>query len=418
MKATLKTHIARLPYAESLIIPIVRYARKVLYGFALLPVVLLLKTVSLFVKIRIGFLCIGRIGHLALDLDIYNSYRYRNQNKYTGTIDFFFTQNRIANKYLLDMWKRNNGYHIINSKWLSGWPLVDIIKRNKIFNELYIDLKRIELDGLTVGMPSFVHIDSESLQRCKEKCCEMGISNQFVCIHNRDSQFLNKTLQVGEDPNYHDYRDSSICNYFDASNELSKKGYTVVRVGRIAKDRVLSPSIIDYAFKPDAQSDEMDIYLLSKAFFTISTNTGITHIPAIFRKKQLCVNFLPFLPTTLCFITPESIIIPKKLWHTKWKRFLNFSELMSFETTVHNTECPYRANYLEPIENTSEEIMDAAIEIDDRMNGRGNEYDDFEELQELFWNIAPDTKGWRTVIEKFKFRIGSKFLYNNRDIIK
>ena len=91
---------------------------------------------------------------------------------------------------------------------------------------------------------------------------------------------------------------------------------------------------------------------------------------------------------------------------------------MSFETTVHNTECPYRANYLEPIENTSEEIMDAAIEIDDRMNGRGNEYDDFEELQELFWNIAPDTKGWRTVIEKFKFRIGSKFLYNNRDIIK
>lgn len=418
-KIIIKNYIRQLPYGKAILISAFRSIRMISYSFLLIPIIFILRVVSVFKKIRIGFILSARIGHLALDLDIYNSDRLRNQNKYRGAIDLLFTQDRIANRYLLDLWENNyKGYYIIEKKWRYSWLMVDINKRMKIYNDLYIDLQRVDLDGVTVGMPSFVHIDEATNLRCKKYCHEIGIADKYVCIHNRDSEFLNKTLPEGEDPNYHDYRDSFISNYFDASKELSKKGYAVVRVGRIAKDRALLPNIIDYAFMPSAQSDEMDIYLLANAAFTISSSTGISHIPFIFRKKQLCVNMIPFLPTTVCGFMPESVILPKKIWHTKEKRLLNFSEIMRFDITIHNTGCPYRAHYLEPVENTSEEIRDAAIEMDDRLNGRANAYDDFEELQELFWSLTPNTKGWHTVREKFRFRLGSKFLYNNREIIK
>ena len=47
-------------------------------------------------------------------------------------------------------------------------------------------------------------------------------------------------------------------------------------MGKVVKDKLESPNpmIIDYANSP-YRSDIMDIYLLSKSFFTATTGTGI-----------------------------------------------------------------------------------------------------------------------------------------------
>ena len=70
---------------------------------------------------------------------------------------------------------------------------------------------------------------------------------------------------------------------------------------------------------------------------------------------------------------------------------------------------------IELIENTPEEILDVCIEMDERLKGNWQTTDEDEDLQKAFWSI------WKPsdINKSFRGRrIGTKFLRENRDLLK
>ena len=61
---------------------------------------------------------------------------------------------------------------------------------------------------------------------------------KWVCIHNRDSKYLNEHLNG--DYNYHDYRNFSVKDMISASEFLANKGFYVIRVGSKTKEKLNS----------------------------------------------------------------------------------------------------------------------------------------------------------------------------------
>ena len=73
-------------------------------------------------------------------------------------------------------------------------------------------------------------------------------------------------------------------------------------------------------------------------------------------------------------------------------------------------------------ENSSEEIRDLVIEMDDRLKGNWSETKEDLLLQEKFWSIYEEKiqslKLRRPMHGKFKTKLGAKYLRENQDWIR
>ena len=79
---------------------------------------------------------------------------------------------------------------------------------------------------------------------------------------------------------------------------------------------------------------------------------------------------------------------------------------------IYHTEL-FEQQGIELIENTSEEIRDVVIEMDERLNGTWETTEQDEEFQRQFWSLfKPNEKN--TV---FRCRTGTKFLRQNKDLL-
>jgi putative glycosyltransferase (TIGR04372 family) len=70
----------------------------------------------------------------------------------------------------------------------------------------------------------------------------------------------------------------------------------------------------------------------------------------------------------------DSVIVPKKLWHTTEKRYLTIKEMVEMEARFH-WKCLYDDSFfkslsIEVVENSSEEISGAVTELNDRIDGK------------------------------------------------
>ena len=154
----------------------------------------------------------------------------------------------------------------------------------------------------------------------------MGLkkSDKLVLIYNRDSKYLN--LNYSFDGQYHDFRNSDINNYIYTAEQLTKKNYYVLRIGKNVEQKLISNNrkIIDYA-DSKYQNDFMDIFLQYKCEFIISNGAGIDEISRLFKKPILKVNFCPYV--YIATYQAKTFILPKKHFDFKNNKFLSLSEL-------------------------------------------------------------------------------------------
>lgn len=379
-----------------------------------------LRILSPWIHVMVAYQYTGRIGHTALDFDVFLCEKLKYPERFKNKYILFFAQDIISNVFLFNLWKeKSNGWKVVcNKLYLALW-LEKVNKKYHIHEPLVLQLKRTDEEAVTIGMPPLLKIASEIKGKCLKKLKEKGISGKFITVHNRDSVYETRAdFQNQGDFNFHDYRNSIVDNYKASIQMLLQSGYSVIRVGRDAKSQLpIQPGFLDYPFQPDIQSDEMDIFLLSECEFFISTTTGITHVASVFRIPQLVVNAIPFDPILLRALTPQSIVVPKLLWNSNEKRFLTFAEMGKLKISIHSNECPYRSLGLEPIENTSEEIAMATREMCDQLSGSVSFDSDQDDLQSRFWNQMPETEEWNIVKNKFKHRICSGFLHIHRELL-
>lgn len=383
-----------------------------------IPIVLIIRIVRPILLIRFQGLVSSRIGHLAGNTELYLCEKDEKINipKYYNYIDIFYPRySPICNNYLLKMWKREililpryliHPINWINSKIPGGE--IHIIGENTQHDRDVLNL----LDK----HPPHLKFTIEEEELGQNLLIKLGVKkfSDFICLFVRDKGYMPNI-----EDSYHDYRNCNISNYILIAEELTKRGYYVIRMGVKVTNSIVSNNsmIIDYA--TNGQRNEfMDIYLGAKCKFAISTSAGWDAIPTIFRKP---VVFAPVQPLGYIFTFSNNFLsIIKHHYNLKTKKELTFSEI--FENglgfALHSKE--FQDNNIVLLENTSEEICDLVKEFDDKLCGKWIEQNEDIKLKEKFLEIYTYyvNKNKKNYLHgEIKSTIGISYLRNNKNLL-
>ena len=155
----------------------------------------------------------------------------------------------------------------------------------------------------------------------------------------------------------------------------------------------------------------MDIYLGSKCYFFICSDTGISIVPEVFRRPIVFVNWA--LLGRLSTYVLNAILVPKKIFLRRENRLLTFKEILNSPIVSARRGDIFKQMGLDVIENTPEEILEATLEMYQRLTGQWKVIPEDEQLQNAFWKLYGPEK-----IRSTDFRISAAFLRNNRKLLE
>lgn len=376
-----------------------------------LPVVLFIRLLCPFVVIRFGELFSERIGHFAGNTELYLCEHDAGINvPHKPFMDIWYHMPCISNLQLKKMWDRI----------LFVWPailVVPVVRLNRFLpgREAHMIPWPCKHDrdvlNLLERFPPHLTFSSEEEEQGQAGLRELGVPEgmPFVCFHARDSAYL-ESIYLNFDTRYHDFRDSDINNYAMAAEELTRRGYYVIRMGAVVKValHVSNSHIINYATNGH-RTDFMDIYLGAKCTFFITSGTGIDAVAEIFRRPLMVVNYVP-LEYVRSWNT-SNLTIFKKYWLPDKSRFMTFREILDSGAGRFLRTQQFEEQGIELVENTPQEITALAIEMDERLKGTWETTKEDEELRGRFWGLFPksDLHG------KMVSHIGTEFLRQHRD---
>lgn len=385
-----------------------KISRTVSLPMALL-LVLVIRLLRPWVVIRLGQIPSDRIGHFGADTEIYLCEKDAGINtSHQNCIDIWYYNRIVCNKQLKKMWDRAL---YVGPVWMTE-PM-DWVNRLLPGGKVHIIPKgrggRDVHNLLECFSPHLSFLPEEEIQgQASLKALGVSEGSPFVCFHTRTSTYLD-AMYPERNWRYHNYRNSNIHNYVLAIEELSKRGYYAIRMGAIEREalRVSNPKIIDYAI--NQRSDFLDIYLGAKCTFFISSGTGIDAIPDIFRRPIMFANYAPF--ERVHTWNANHLFIPKKYWLCTEHRFMHFREILESGAGRFLLSQQFEKRGIELIENTPEEILALALEMDSRLKGRWQTTEEDETLQRCFWALFPKSE----LHGEIKSRIGAEFLRQYRD---
>jgi putative glycosyltransferase (TIGR04372 family) len=267
------------------------------------------------------------------------------------------------------MWKRK--IPLISGNL--GWLIVDLFKRIPK-NCVYVETFGNDKTGLISQYPPSLSFYPAEIKLGINFLKSLGLEEgqRFVCLHVRDSSYLQKSTYLGyssrHDWSHHDYRNSDINTYVPAAEALADMGYVVFRMGAVVEKPLVSkhPKIIDYATN-GMRTEFLDIFLGANCTFCVSTGSGWDSIPQIFRRPSLYVNLLPVF-TNECVVR-DLLIYPKILQDRVTKVTLGLAEIVKRDIqTKHETNC-YESAAVEFRDLSSEELVEAVTEMAARVEG-------------------------------------------------
>jgi putative glycosyltransferase (TIGR04372 family) len=219
---------------------------------------------------------------------------------------------------------------------------------------------------------------------------------EYVCLIVRDEQyFANRKggFSVNEKfllHNARNMRNSDISNYASLFEALSKRGLTVVRMGKGGK------AMPDYSFGIDYansmyQSLDNDLGLIANCAFVVSTGTGIDEAATFLcGKKVYGVNWA--LPGWIKR-TPQIPLLLPKTFYSKNSRILEAAEYFQSELFL-------RKNYSEEVDAWNYSWTDAS---------ENELYDYSEEIaNHYFFNILTENKSLQLAYSTGLLKCGHK----------
>jgi len=359
--------------------------------FISVPIFIIIILIKPWYLIRWGQLHASRLGHFAVNTELYCCEQDANINfpkqRYK---DFFYLTQYTSNKALEKMWRRSVTI-------LPSWLLKPIHKISNFFYSLLGKKNIHEINNpiqedrdfynLFDKFNSHVSFTVEEEVNGREILEKFGLPKnaKFICLIVRDSGYLNRNIEHENLRrwDYHNYRDGDIDRYVMAAEELASRGYYVFRMGINVKKPLKSSNsrIIDYA-NSEMRSDFMDVYLGAKCFFCVSTGCGFDGIPVLFRRPVAYV----VVPIVSFFTSREKFLFLTKHHINKLtKKKLSISEIFLSNVSMALSVKEFKDNNIELEENTPEEIRDLVIEMDERINQKWKETEEDRILQNSFW---------------------------------
>ena len=371
-----------------------------------MPVIFVIRLIRPLIHFRFGFFVTERIGHFTLDvglalaesdLDLKNCYS-----------DWYFLPRKTCNQQWAKMTRRE-----LRVRWwvscLQYWnkhiPGGKIHQKNPAITTLGSRDKHGWFNKSSAQkIPFLPKEDAEAKSWLRKQGWQDG--EPFVCLAVRDSSYLSEQIPGLNKNKYshHNYRDSDISTYVQATEYLAEKGIWVLRMGKVMKIPIPTqhPKIIDYAFHSD-KNDLLDIWLFANCMGCISTGTGMDSISKIYGKQVLYLNFLPLTHIDSSY---KGIWVPKKLI---WKMS---KEPLSLRQYLANPTQLYKEAGIEIVDLSSEEIFEAVQEFLMRVQGDFIDEEDNVLLQKQFWATFKD---WENFSELHDWvnpdaRVGTHYL--------
>lgn len=389
-----------------------------LFDFLLgLPVVAVIRLLRPLILIRFNPIYCDRMGHLVEFTDLYLCAQDAGINvpdrRY---IDIsFFTSRIIPNAQIGKMWQRV-------LRMGPSWLLRRVYRMNQFLpgGSLhdagnYASFLSPDVYALIETAPSHLRFTEDEESHGKAGLRLLGIpeGRPFICFHARDSAYLS-TFSPHEDHRCHDYRDADIQNYVLAVEALADRGYFLVRMGATVASPINSshPNVIDYATS-GSRTDFMDIYLVSKCYFHLASNSGIDSVAIVFRRPIAVVNYAPI--GGLAVGLRNTVLIAKQYMLLSEMRLLTLKEIFSSQVDYLFFSHEYEKHGIKLVENTPEEIRDLAIEMLDRLNGTWHAQPMDDDLQHRLLSVYVVKGRWidRPIQVKFPMRYGAQFLREN-----
>ena len=383
------------------------------------PIVAGMWLLSPLIRIRFNPLDSLRIGHLAPGPDAYLCARDAGLNLPScRCLDIaFFTTRIIPNLQLAKMWSR---VFRIGPSWLLRRAyrvnhfLPGSARRDASINA-YPPLLNYKATYLFQTMPPYLRLTDDEESRGQEGLRTMGIpdGHQFICLHNRDASYV-PTIDCDVDETHSDYRNATIESYQLAAEALAERGYFVVRMGAVVASplRSSSPYVIDYATS-GFRSDFMDVYLVSKCFFFLGSNSGLQELAHALRRPVAVVNHAPvghFIDSC------AMLLLAKQYFLLSEERYLSLREILARNAQYFFRSHEYDKFGLRLVENTPEEIRDLGVEMVERLTGAWHAHPMDEGLQQRVIHAcaqAKDEAVRRYRYNPFPARYSANFLRAN-----
>lgn len=318
-----------------------------------------------------------------------------------------------VNQQLLKMFKRK--FPIIQSRRAYAIIHSYIVQRSVFYESMvyFGAAKFYEFDNTEQNL----HFTESEEDEGGKLLNKMGIDRNswFICFHSRDPVYLSDQWSKRYGPRDWDpqgFRDSDIKNYLEAAKYIVSLGGFAIRMGYGVAEKLPdlnNPRIIDYASYH--RTDFGDIYLPAKCKFFLGSPTGLCPIPTIFNVPLACADFVRF--NSICF-REGALLIPKRIWSIKKKRLLTFREILQSDVADYSWGEHYAKAGLEMIENTAGEILDLAMEMNERLDGTFKTTEEDEVLQSRFHSLFPP----HLYSYDAPIRIGAQFLRQNKELLK
>ena len=387
-----------------------------LWGYLLLGpaaiAVLVVRALRPVVLIRFGWLRSERLGHFAIDTELYLCERDAGMQP-SNALDVFYYRAPVCNEQLRRMFDRTlrvRGFARVfdeTNRLLPGGEAHQILIRGRDVHGSR------DVEGLLARFRPHLSFTAEEEAQGRQMLRQLGIreGQPVVCVYARDSAYL-EAMDGARDWRYHDFRDSAIGSYLPAMEALASRGYVAIRMGKIVKEplRQANPQVIDYATSR-FRSDFLDIYLAATCRFFLGCPGGLVAIPMVFRRPVAFVNSIP-LANTLAWGRGDLCIV-KKLWLKRERRFLTFRETLSSSTGRFLQSEQYEQAGLEVVDNSPEEIAELAREMDERLKGTWRTTEEDDALQRRVWSLFTPNE----LNQVFNIRIGAAFLRHNQELL-
>ena len=373
------------------------------------PILIIIRLIRPLVTIRINCLLSEVLGHYAGNVEMYLCEQERGINRAPRRhLDLWFNQTDVVcNTQLERMWKRK--LTILPRVLLApAYRLNRVVPFGQV-HQIETTYHDRDVNNLLGTQSPHLAFTSEEEEMGRRLLSEMGIPNKalFVCLNVRDGAFHSQKK-------FTNYRNADVRRYLLAAEELTKRGFYVVRVGKKVEHQLESDNkkILDYA-SGSFRNDFMDIYLGAKCFFAISTSSGWDSVPEVlFRRPVLYTNYVPI---SRLRTWNNTIAILKRHWLTNQKRFLTQSEMFYLIDKDYVSSSPkFDELGIVLIDNTEEEIRDAVLEMLHTLSPSGNNImHEKNREQSCFWDIYKRNLirfGLGHLHGTIRMRIGAKFL--------
>lgn len=360
-----------------------------------IPAVIVMRLIQPVLLVRLLNLQANSMGGLVLSADIYVREKKLGVNvPKQPVLDLAYSGPKVVNKQLLAMWNR------VLPRIFKGWSYWFLYSSEWVNRRIpgswechFLNTRHESLE-IERQVPPYLMFNDDEEVLAQAIMDEMGLppTARFVGLLVRDSAYM-ASFQPELDDTVNNFRNCEIDNFVLLSEELVCRGYYVVRMGaRVSKPlRSENRKIIDYATSK-FRSDLMDIYLAKKCSLFMTTFSGFDRVSNHLFNKQA----VGFDAIGIADIYEEwnrmIAFVSKKYFDSNRHCYLSMREIVErgLENTAINFQYFSREdNALRCIENSPEEIVDAAIEALERLDGTWKPHPEDEELQKKFWSYLP-----------------------------